>query len=614
MSSFYGIFYRDKRYVTTQEALNMQQTFDWWKPDESDYIIQESILIGQATLYNTPESKYEHLPLKKANYILAMDARIDNREELAKELELPNRPLEEIGDSEFILASYHKWGKKCVDKLLGDFAFVIWDETKQELFCARDFIGVRPFYYYIDDEKFIFGSDMQSLVKSHNLPETIRDKSVANYLLNNQLTETKYTFLNSIKRLEGGCTIKITDTTIHTDRYWHPQKVKKIKLQTQEEWIKEIRNLIDNSIKARLRTTYPISSHLSGGLDSSPIAILASKMIKKTNPNYKLPVYSWQPQPNPEDDLSHFEWAYAIEVATQEDMKLSFSNLTTDHIIQGMKTHNLLYDKGSQFWYELDIRKDLKKQNIRTMLSGWGGDEFITNHGYAFYTQMLLQGRWIRFYKTLKNRIKTKDMSWKQTIMFLYKMVFIPILPTKLYCYLPKIHCKKHDISIYTNDFSPLMQEAYKQKNHIFSRYTSATIKADIIRAWENGHVQSRLNTWSQEKLAYKFEYTFPLLDKRVVELSLFLPTKWMLNDGFDRYLYRKSIEDIVPKSLLWGIHKSEPKRWENVKKIMQDTTRKLPKLINSKYFKKQDTDNYEEILLQQYFNIHYNKFFTVKR
>jgi asparagine synthase (glutamine-hydrolysing) len=267
-------------------------------------------------------------------------------------------------------------------------------------------------------------------------------------------------------------------------------------------------------------------------------------------------------------------------------MKLSFSNLTVEKIIKGMETHNLLYDKGSQLWYELDIRQDLQRQNIRTMLSGWGGDEFLTNHGYAFYTQMLLQGRWIRFYKTLKARIKQREMSLKQTIMFLYKMVFIPILPKSVYCYLPKIRCKEADYSIYHNSFIPLVKEAYKQKNYIFNRYTSATIKADIIRAWSNGHVQSRLTNWSQESLAYRFQYMFPLLDRRLVELSLSLPTKYMIKNGFDRYMYRKAIDDIVPSSLLWGIHKSEPKRWSYIENLLNKVEKTVDTEISIKYLK----------------------------
>ena len=234
-----------------------------------------------------------------------------------------------------------------------------------------------------------------------------------------------------------------------------------------------------------------------------------------------------------------------------------------------METHNLLYDKGSQLWYELDIRQDLQKQNIRTMLSGWGGDEFLTNHGYAFYTQMLQQGKWIRFYKTLKARIKQREMSPKQTIMFLYKMVFIPILPKSIYCYLPKIKCSYENIHIFKKSFIPLVKDAYQNKTYIFNRYTSISIKADMIRAWKNGHVQSRLTSWSQESLYYKFHYTYPLLDRRLVEISFSYPTKYIVENDYDRFIYRKSIENIMPINLLWGIHKKEPKRWKDIKNLI---------------------------------------------
>ena len=576
MSSFYGIFYRNSKQVSQEEAQKMQQTFDWWKPDESDFVIQDNILIGQATLYNTPESKYEHLPLKKANYILAMDARIDNREELAKELELPDKPLQEIGDSEFILASYHKWGKECADKLLGDFAFVIWDEAKQELFCARDFIGVRPFYYYVDDEKFIFGSDLKALSQHHDIPLDIRDESVANYIVNQKLTDRKHTFFKSVCKLEDGCYMSISKNSYDSTRYWHPNRVKKRKLPNEQAYIDELRKLLEDSVKARLRTEYNVASHLSGGLDSSPIAVLASREIKKQKPNYRLPVYSWQPEPTKDDDLNHHEWAYAIEVAKQEDMKLTFSTLDTDTIYKKIQTKDLYIDQDSLLWYEIPIREELKKQNVRVMLSGWGGDEFVTNHGYAFYTQMLLQGRWIRFYKELKYKIKKRNMTLKQIVKFLYTRVFIPILPTKYYCYMPKIKCKEPDWSMYDKSLIPLLQSAYKQKTHIFSRYTSITTKADIIRAWENGHVQFRANSWSQEALSYKTQYTFPLLDKRLVELSFSLPIKGMVHKGYDRYMYRKAIEDLVSPLLLWGVHKNESKRATTLQKMLFSIYSKL--------------------------------------
>jgi len=145
MSGFFGIFNRNRKPVERTMAEKMLEKMSEWEPDESDLWIDGSMALGHAMLWNTPESKYEHLPLQKYAYILTMDARIDNRDELAKELDLPDCPMSEIGDSEFILAAYQKWGEECPKHLLGDFTFVIWDTKKQQLFCARDPLGIKLF-------------------------------------------------------------------------------------------------------------------------------------------------------------------------------------------------------------------------------------------------------------------------------------------------------------------------------------------------------------------------------------------------------------------------------------------------------------------------------------
>jgi len=577
MSSFYGIFYRDGRKVTEDEARKMQQVFDWWKPDESGYVIQNNILIGQATLWNTPESKHEHLPLSKAPYILAMDARIDNREALAKELDLPDRPMAQIGDSEFILAAYRKWGAACADRLLGDFAFVIWDEAKQELFCARDFIGVRPFYYYLDEEKFIFGSDLKALSQHPDIPLEIYDESVANFIINLG-TGKKHTFFKSIYKLEDGCHISIQSNTYTITRYWHPESVKKKQLPNKKAYIDELRNILEESVKARLRSCYPVASHLSGGLDSSPLAILASRELKKKNPHQQLPVFTWIPKPSAPEEKKHYEWNYIHTIAKQEQMRLYWNTLSSDEIFQALKTKNITTDGCTFSAFEIPILKKSSELNIRSILSGWGGDEFLTNHAYAYLSELFLKGKWIYIYNTLKNK------NFKKIIKSIYYHIIIPNMPTRLYCYFPKITCRHFNFNTYQHAFIPYLKKVYRTKTHIFARHTANTVKKDIIRAWKNGHVQNRLEGWNQEALPYHLQYVYPLLDKRLVAFSLYVPTEYLFKDSYDRYLYRKAIEDIMPSKVLWGVHKAEPKR-EKKNKIVFDGFRNL--LEKEGYIKK---------------------------
>ena len=146
MSGIFGIFNRNSKAVDKQIVETMLDATSW-SPDERGTWIDGPVAVGHTMLWNTPESKYEHLPLENSSYVLTMDARIDNRDELLEQLELPDRHMLEVGDSEFILAAYRKWGEECPKYLLGDFTFSIWDEEKQQLFCERDHICVKPLYY-----------------------------------------------------------------------------------------------------------------------------------------------------------------------------------------------------------------------------------------------------------------------------------------------------------------------------------------------------------------------------------------------------------------------------------------------------------------------------------
>jgi asparagine synthase (glutamine-hydrolysing) len=340
-----------------------------------------------------------------------------------------------------------------------------------------------------------------------------------------------------------------------------------------------------------MRTAYPVASHLSGGVDSSPIAVLVAREMKKRDPNYKLPAFAWVHPPSSDDDITkHHEWYYPTIIAEQEGMDLRFTDLSSDETLDIINKSNLFVDKGSLLVYEDKIRKYLYAKSIRVMFSGWGGDEFISNHSYAFGSELLIKLQWINLYKHMRSYPNIKDK-----LKFVYKKIIVPLSPDKLYCYLPRIKCNKLDLSIYNKNLHKHILKAYKQKNHIFSRYTAYTVKQDIIRAYENGHIQSRLNNWSQESYEFHFNYTYPLLDKRLVEFALQVPTKYNINNTnnlYDRYIYRQSIKHLVPEKILWGTHKKENIRWEKFKEIIHIIYSNHPTNTQSNYINIQKISN----------------------
>jgi asparagine synthase (glutamine-hydrolysing) len=182
MSAIAGIFYLDRQPVERDHLSKMLDTLAHRGSDGANIWCENNVGLVHRMLWTTPESLLETLPLEKDNLVITADARIDNRDELISALELSDLPKEKITDSDLILAAYQKWGEDCPTRLLGDFAFAIWDKREQILFCARDPMGVKPFYYYSSGNIFIFASEIKALFTSPYVPCNLNEPMVADYL------------------------------------------------------------------------------------------------------------------------------------------------------------------------------------------------------------------------------------------------------------------------------------------------------------------------------------------------------------------------------------------------------------------------------------------------
>ena len=172
----------------------------------------------------TPESLFETLPLSRSNdsLVITADARIDNREELCSLLGLKDKlTFNQTPDSEFILAAYEKWGENCVEKLLGDFSFVIYDSIKKQLFCGRDHFGVKPLYYFLSDRLFVFGSEIKAILAIKEVPNCLNEVKIADFMLEMFEDKTR-TFYQNIFRLPPAHTLIVNREEVRLKRYWSP--------------------------------------------------------------------------------------------------------------------------------------------------------------------------------------------------------------------------------------------------------------------------------------------------------------------------------------------------------------------------------------------------------
>ncbi len=574
MSGIFGIYKRNDKSIEKEVADTMLKAFSYWNPDEQNVWFDGSIALGHTMLWNTPESKYEHLPLRNDTYVLTMDARIDNRDELVKEIELPDRPLCEIGDSEFILGAYKKWKEECPKYLLGDFAFAIWDEEKQHLFCARDHVGVKQFYYHLSDDLFLFGNDLKGLTKYPNISKKINDEAVANYIVNRQLLSNTLTFFETFKKLPPAHTLIISSLKTEKNCYWRLEDTPKVKLPNTDAYTKKLRRLLEEAVYCRMRSNYPITSHLSGGFDSSAIAVLAARKLK--NNDEELLAFNWLRKPIEGDNPENPEWAGSKMVAEREGINHNYVTLTAENVYKYLSKRDIVYGETAPFWYEYPVREATQKHGSRTILSGWGGDEFASYNGRSFYINLFVHRKFVKLFKELKAVAKRRK-TIKSMLGFIYFNIFIPLVPRSLYCKMPKSICFNAPFHFVKEEFIDMVKKE-DNKPCILSMQAYKTIRKHMLAYWDYSHIQIRIESWNQASIINKLEYSYPLLDKRILELIVNLPPEHLFANAKGRHIFTQATKDLLPIKILLTQKIYEPNRVKHLLVILHKTLRLLIK------------------------------------
>jgi len=586
MSGIFGIFNRNGKSVEKKSVETMLNAMSYWNPDDSGTWIDDPVALGHTMLWNTPESKLEHLPNRQNSHVITMDARLDNREELAEKLEIADRPMDQITDSDFILAAYDKWGDECPKYLLGDFSFAIWDEKKQQIFCARDHIGIKPFYYYLDDEKFVFLFFIKVILSHVDIKKILNDDAMAYYLKHGLLSDLDMTFYENICKLHPATSMRVMVDDEKQNTYWKAEECPKIRYNSLDEYIDRARELLEMAVNARIRSVYPIASHLSGGIDSSSIAVLASRKLSKNG--YDLTGFNWTPVLDEDTGTDYFEWGNSKNIASLENIEHQAIDLSERDILDLYKTIDITYGDTIAFWYEQQIQKYANKKNIRVILSGTGGDEFISNNGYGYIAGFFWKGEFKRAYRALRAEGLRSRYPILGFIKRFYVHVILPSIPDWLYCIYNGTYCSFNKMSNY---IKPSMTKLIKGLSPNDKLLMSVGVRNNMLNSLYDGLNQTRVESWNVSGVSHKIEYRYPLLDKRIVEFALGVPEEIFRQEGKSRFLFRRAIQGLLPQEIIWTNTKYEPKRVEKYIAISQKAQTKWMESYTgvnkkNKYFK----------------------------
>ena len=557
MSGAVGLFRRDGSQVQNGNIQAMLAKLLHRGPDGNKTWADGPIGFGHAMLWTTPESIDELLPHYECSTGLGItaDARIDNREELISALGIRGR-VSEISDSALILRAYEKWGVACPRMLLGDFVFAIWDKREQRLLCARDPMGIKCLYFFASEGLFAFASEIKALCSLPEVPSRLNELRVLDYLAN-IIEDRSITFYKNIERLPAASVLTVTRDRVRMESYWDLDVSKELKLSSDEEYADAFRESFTKSVKARMRSAFPVASALSGGLDSSSIACLARNLHRDSGKATPIRTYSLIFPSLPEKQLGQIdERNYMHDVLSQGGFDPTF--VSADKLSPLLDVEKVQQDLDEAYFQgNLYLHRAMyqaaSKQGDRVFLDGLDGDTTVS-HGFDYLADLVMGWRWMTLGKEVQSLANQMQTTPKRIVR---EFCVKPFCPTWVYTAWRRIHGRPADAGALQTFLSPEFAKRLRLEERINSLIQTSRLCFVTAREKHRAMIMYPLYAHALEaadklSAAFGIEARYPFFDRRLIELCVSLPAGQKLSKGWTRSILRRAMAGILPETVQW--------------------------------------------------------------
>ena len=587
MSCIFGFWNLNGKPISPDSWEEIKSKTGWWSPDNSSEYVAGNIALGyQGLLLNSSETiAQDNFTYTEQGLTIVADTRLDNRAELIKLLSISDST---IPDAVLILKSFIKYQKKCVDHLIGAFAFAIWDHSKEELFCVRDHIGIKPFNYYFKDSKFLFGSQRKSILTVDNIDKHADWEFIILKICRKMAIEDKTENIHIKKLLPAHC-LTINKNNIKITRYWNFDIGKETYYKNDQDYIDHFLELFKQSINARLVGSSVISAHLSGGLDSSGIASVAHELTNQRAKTFHSFSYTFPNKENIKIPRNLYNFNNLVK------KQVEFSGIQNNHNViksrfPGFKKHieleTMVCDGiawSNNVRTEYEIQCEMQENKVGINLSGFLGDEIITSFVRPYYLEYLNKGKYLKFFAS-KHKGKRQPLKFlglfglhlagkfnlkvgRKSLARYYQgyreKQFSDKYITNAHLFAPDYLDKNSDLrkALITksgpeiHNMIPLSLKEY-QRNHINRFWTSRRIESEVLSA-----------------LNHRIEYRYPMADIRLLQYVLSVPVEQKRNNNHSRLLYRKAMKGYVHDEIRMGIkHETILKPLNYYTKLLKST------------------------------------------
>lgn len=505
-----------------------------------------AVLLGHRRLaiIDLTEAGAQPMVSRQGGQVIVFNGEIYNYRELRQELRGLGHRFESDSDTEVLLAAYAQWGEACVDHLNGMFAFAIWDEARRRLFAARDRFGEKPFYYSLSrsGESFAFASEMKALLSAGVVDFAIDDCALISYVNDEIIDGAVPALIKGICRLLAGQRLvaewRNEQWVVSTDCYWSLNPARcDLSLGDASE---RFRDLLEDSVRLRLRADVPVGTSLSGGLDSSSIVCLINRLGAASGQR----TFSAR-MSDPRLDEGRYIHAVlgAVKVEAHEvtpdakEFQASFRALCW-HMEEPFP--------ATSMFAQYMVMKLARHSGTTVLLDGQGADELLGGYLEYYRVQMrwlLRQGRIAEFRDELK---KFSELRGGQKVLGT-KGILACLLPPSALSWMEARRRGVDFRSWWSPEWIRSSDPHAKRGQRPARTSLDAALRSDAL----GGPLQSLLRYGDRNSMAWSREVRQPFLDHRLAEFVFSLPPQFKIGAGCTKRILRQAMRGIVPDLIL---------------------------------------------------------------
>lgn len=556
-------------------------------PDDEGFHVQNGVSLGMRRL-SIIDLASGHQPIsgEDGTVTIVFNGEIYNFHELQSKLEARGHTFKTHSDTEAIVHAYEEYGPGCLTDLRGMFAFAIWDDKARSLFVARDRVGKKPLYYTTTRKgTFVFGSELKSILEHPDVNRELDPKALDAYFTLGYVPDPLSIF-RDVHKLPPGHYLTLKDGQINVTQYWDFQ-FREVAPRSEEDYLEELRALLDESVRLRLISDVPLGAFLSGGIDSSTVVGLMARNMDQPVKTFSIGFH--------EDSYNELEFARITAKKFGTDHHEFFVTPDICSVVDELVWHfdEPFADSSAIPTYMVS---KLARDHVTVILSGDGGDELFA--GYTRYVIERKRGGFERLPRSLREGVMRPlsehlpHAAWGRN--FLHNVSLSPIAR---YLDSVSVFTTLNRKELYTADFSRSVGTG-GYVNGVFQELAARVTTGEAVdkllyidsRTYLPGDILTKVDRMS---MAVSLEARAPLLDHKLIDFVTGIPASLKLSGLETKYLLKQSVKDIVPGEILnrpkqgFGVPIQE---WINqqlrsrIRDTLSDTRTQQRGYINSEY------------------------------